>query len=350
MSGKLSRRTKIIALVTALVLGFGTAAAWGYDQTQKETIARGISIDGVAVGGMEPTQARQKINARILEPQQLPLVVRSDGGKFVLPADKLKVRADVAGAVDQAVEASRTGNLATRLFRRMTGSGSDTEIDMEVTWSRPALTKFVAEVAAKINRDPIDATVEPGPTSLTVVDGKDGLKLRDRHLDSRLAAILDEGSSRREVKAKTMVLKPGVTRNQVKANFPTYLTVDRSGYTLRLWKNLKVVKTYSVAVGKIGYETPAGLYSIQNKQVDPPWTAPDSDWAAEYAGKTIPGGAPDNPLKARWLGVNGSVGIHGTGDTGSLSSAASHGCIRMSVPEVIELYDQVPVGTPVYIG
>jgi lipoprotein-anchoring transpeptidase ErfK/SrfK len=221
---------------------------------------------------------------------------------------------------------------------------------MEVTWSRPALTGFVREVAREINRDPVDATVEPGPSSLTVVDGQDGVKLRDRKLDSKLAAILDTGSKRRTVEAQTVVLKPAVERSQVKSNFPTYLTVDRSGYTLRLWKNLKVAKTYSVAVGKIGYETPTGLYSIQNKQVDPPWTAPNSDWAGDYAGKTIPGGAPDNPLKARWLGVSGPVGIHGTGNPGSLSSAASHGCIRMSVPEVIELYDQVPVGTPVYIG
>jgi len=34
----------------------------------------------------------------------------------------------------------------------------------------------------------------------------------------------------------------------------------------------------------------------------------------------------------------------------SLGSAASHGCVRMSVPDVIDLYDRVDVGTPIYIG
>ena len=66
-------------------------------------------------------------------------------------------------------------------------------------------------------------------------------------------------------------------------------------------------------------------------------------------GQTIPGGAPNNPLKARWLGVNGSVGIHGTAEEWSIGSRASHGCIRMRVRDVIDLYPRVPMGTPVLI-
>jgi lipoprotein-anchoring transpeptidase ErfK/SrfK len=81
-----------------------------------------------------------------------------------------------------------------------------------------------------------------------------------------------------------------------------------------------------------------------------PWSVPNSPWAGALAGKVIPGGAPDNPIKARWLGIYDGAGIHGTDQTSSLGTAASHGCIRMSIPEVKELYAQVPVRTPVYIG
>ena len=59
---------------------------------------------------------------------------------------------------------------------------------------------------------------------------------------------------------------------------------------------------------------------------------------------------PDNPLKARWMGIYNGAGFHGTSDDGSLGSAASHGCVRMAVPDVIDLYDRVDVGTPVYIA
>ncbi len=67
-------------------------------------------------------------------------------------------------------------------------------------------------------------------------------------------------------------------------------------------------------------------------------------------GQVVPGGAPDNPLKARWLGVFDGAGIHGTDQVGSLGTAASHGCVRMSIPDVVELYPQVPVQAPMYIG
>jgi lipoprotein-anchoring transpeptidase ErfK/SrfK len=124
--------------------------------------------------------------------------------------------------------------------------------------------------------------------------------------------------------------------------------VDRNAFQLHLFKNLELVKSYPIAVGMQGLETPAGLYDVQDKQVDPTWHVPDSDWAGDLAGKTIPPG-PDDPLKARWMGFNGSAGIHGTSELDSLGSAASHGCIRMAVPDVENLYDQVDVGTPVYI-
>jgi lipoprotein-anchoring transpeptidase ErfK/SrfK len=50
------------------------------------------------------------------------------------------------------------------------------------------------------------------------------------------------------------------------------------------------------------------------------------------------------------MGIYNGAGIHGTTDVGSLGSAASHGCVRMSIPDVEDLYDRVDVGTPVYVG
>ena len=97
------------------------------------------------------------------------------------------------------------------------------------------------------------------------------------------------------------------------------------------------------------YPTPTGLFHVIAKQVNPSWSVPNSSWAGSLGGSTIPGGSPDNPLKARWIGITGSVGFHGTGDLWSLGSNASHGCVRMRVPDVINLYRRVHIGTPVYI-
>jgi lipoprotein-anchoring transpeptidase ErfK/SrfK len=108
------------------------------------------------------------------------------------------------------------------------------------------------------------------------------------------------------------------------------------------------VKTYTIAVGQAGLETPSGQYTVQDKQVNPTWHVPDSDWAGKLAGRVIPPG-PDNPLKARWIGIIDGAGIHGTVETGSLGTNASHGCIRMAIPDVIELFDRVPYGSTIFV-
>jgi lipoprotein-anchoring transpeptidase ErfK/SrfK len=76
---------------------------------------------------------------------------------------------------------------------------------------------------------------------------------------------------------------------------------------------------------------------------------PNSDWAGELAGQTIPPGDPENPLKARWLGFFDGQGIHGTDQISSLGKSASHGCIRMAIKDVKQLYAQVREGTPVFV-
>jgi lipoprotein-anchoring transpeptidase ErfK/SrfK len=144
-------------------------------------------------------------------------------------------------------------------------------------------------------------------------------------------------------------VRPAVTNADLPTRYPAFITVSRSTYQLRLFRRLRLYKTYAIAVGQAGLETPSGLYTIADKQVNPSWHVPNSPWAGELAGRVIPPG-PDDPLKARWLGFYNGAGIHGTDAIYSLGSAASHGCIRMSIPDVIELYDLVPTGTPIYVG
>src|SRR5215213_922216 len=195
----------------------------------------------------------------------------------------------------------------------------------------------------------VDAAIKPGPASLNTVPGEPGRALRADELREQLTGAVQSRGGR-TIRAQVDEVQPVVTTDELAAENPTYLTVDRSSFQLRLWQNLKLAKTYTVAVGAVGFDTPAGVYHIQNMAVNPAWNVSDSGWAGDLAGTTVPGGAPDNPLKARWMGIFDGAGIHGTDDLASLGSAASHGCVRMSVPDVIDLYDQVDVGTPIYIG
>ena len=127
-----------------------------------------------------------------------------------------------------------------------------------------------------------------------------------------------------------------------------YVRIDVSERKLYLYGgDDRLLKTYGVAVGMPAHPTPVGVFRIITKQRNPTWNPPDSAWAAGM-GPVPPG--PGNPLGTRWMGLNSpGIGIHGTPAPSSIGTAASHGCIRMRIPEAEDLFDRVFVGTPVEI-
>jgi lipoprotein-anchoring transpeptidase ErfK/SrfK len=324
------------------------AAAYAIDRANVDKIADGVRVGGVNVGGLSADDARHRLRTRLAKPIDNPVTVTLEGERHVLSPDRLQLRANVDGMVDEALAASRSGGFPARVWRYATGGSVDREVAPQISYSAQALDGFVDEIAERANRAPRDATVAPTPSSLDTVPAQDGLTLRDGDLKRQLRAAIDS-PRHRTVPAPVKRLEPQVTTDELADTYPVFLTVDRAAFRLRLWKDLKLARTYTIAVGQAGLETPAGQYTIDDKQVNPSWHVPDSDWAGELAGEVIPPG-PRNPLKARWMGFYAGAGIHGTEDLASLGTAASHGCIRMSIPDVVSLYDQVPPGTPIYVG
>jgi lipoprotein-anchoring transpeptidase ErfK/SrfK len=345
----MGRKTSIAVITAVVVVILGAAGAYAYDSSQKDKIAEGVTIAGVDVGGLDEDAAAALVRRRLLEPLRHSLKVSFDGKSWELTGAQLRVRAEVGKAVEEAVADSQDGGLPGRLVRYVTGGKVAESIAPQVTYSQRAVNKFVRRVAVAIDREPQNADVEAGADSLDVVAGENGRKLRDNQLTQDLSAAVLSAAAPHAIVAQVHPIKPEVTRSEVAAEYPSYLTLDRGTFTLRLWKNLKLAKTYTVAVGQEGLETPEGLYAIQEKEENPTWNVPDSAWAGSLAGQSIPPG-PSNPIKARWMAIYEGAGIHGTEETESLGSAASHGCVRMSIPDVEELYDEVEVGTPIYIG
>ena len=345
----MGRKFYIAVVLGVVLLLAGAVGAYAWDASRSDEIAEGITIGGVDVGGMTETQAEQAVSKALVEPLDEDVTVTQDGTKYVLSAQKLAVRADVASSVQKALNESQEGGLPTRVWRYATGGELDQDIEPSVEFNQEEINKFIETIAADVHQAPVNASVEPTATSIEPVQEQVGYALRQEDLREKVMAAV-KSPAEDKIKALVQETQPEVTTQDLADQYPVYLTVNRSNFELKLWENLELSKTYSVAIGAAGFETPTGEYAIQNKAVDPTWSVPDSDWAGTLAGKVIPGGAANNPLKARWMGFYDGAGIHGTDDTASLGSAASHGCVRMAVPDVIELYDEVPVGTPIYIG
>jgi lipoprotein-anchoring transpeptidase ErfK/SrfK len=342
-------RQKSFILVAALVLVLlvGAVAAYAYDSSRDDLIAKGVTIAGVDVGGMKVGEARRIVARELREPLERPISVVHSGRRFTLSAQDAGVHADVLGMVDEALAKSRDGSIFTRVARDLTGGDENAQVPARVTYDQGAIDGLVQRVSRQLNRKARDAEVDF--PSLEKVKQQNGVKVQARLLRQHLAQALTVPGVGRRVKAPVRVTHPKVTQADLAKEYPVVLVADRTNFQLKLYKQLQLVKAYTVAVGAVGFDTPAGLYHIQNKAENPTWTVPNSDWAGDLAGKSIPPG-PDNPLKARWLGIFDGAGIHGTDETYSLGHAASHGCLRMAIPDVIELYDQVPVGTPIYIA
>ena len=337
----------LLALLT-LALVCGAVAAYAYDSSRDDVIAEGVTVAGVDVGGMKVDEARRAVARSLDGPLGEPISVARAGRRFNMSAEDAGVHADVGGMVDEALEQSRDGNIFTRVTRDLGGGEENVRVPARISYDEEAVADLVARVKKQMNRPAKDAEVEF--PSMERIESKRGLKVRSAELRRRIADAIEIPGAERRLRIPAKRIQPKVSTAELEEKYPTVLVADRSNFQLHLYEGLELTRSYTVAVGALGFDTPAGLYHIQNKAVNPAWSVPDRDWAGALAGTVVPGGVPENPLKARWLGIYDGAGIHGTDVTSSLGTAASHGCIRMSIPEVIELYDKVPVGAPIYIA
>jgi L,D-transpeptidase catalytic domain/Putative peptidoglycan binding domain len=343
------RSPVFIAVVVGLALVFaGAAGVYAYDHAREDEIARGITVGGVDVGGLDRAKAEQVLRVNLVEPLQQPVVVRARGRRFRLTAERSRIRADIRASVEEAIARSRSGTMAGRAWRAITGGEVDADVEPRVRFSDAAVRRLVRRVRRSIDRPVRDASVDLNATGLRKRPARTGLKLDGERLGDRVATALTSLDDR-SVRASIRRVEPKVTLKDLARKYDTVVTIERGAYRLRLFKKLKPVATYPIAVGQAGLETPAGRYTVQNKAVNPSWHVPNSSWAGALAGRVIPPG-PENPIKARWMGIYDGAGIHGTDAVGSIGTNASHGCIRMLIPDVVELYDKVPVGAPVYIA
>jgi L,D-transpeptidase catalytic domain/Putative peptidoglycan binding domain len=343
------RRLIAVIALTVTVLLVGAGSLYAYDREVRKKIADGVTVNGVAVGGLTPAQARAKLSASLLEPLSRPVSVRYKGRRFTLTTEQAAVAVDIDGSVDRAMQVSTEGNMFTRTWREVRGRELDAQVEAKIDYSEDAVRRISRRVERRLEIEARDASVDLESGKVEPKPSRDGLDVRAARLRKDIRAELLDMGDTRIARVKTRVVEPKVTTDELAKKYPAVLIVNRGSFTLDLYKNLELHKTYRVAIGQAGYDTPTGLYNIQNKAVNPAWSVPNSDWAGSLAGTVVPPG-PSNPIKARWLGIYDGAGIHGTDATGSIGTAASHGCIRMLIPDVVELYDQVPVGAPVYIA
>jgi lipoprotein-anchoring transpeptidase ErfK/SrfK len=309
-------------LLIAIVVVAVVAPVLSGDAAPPVLAAEGVTLAGIPIGGMSYDQATAAVSPAFSR----PIRVVYDGSSWRLD------RAKYGGSVALADGVSRA--LAAK-------PGQD--VDLKASVDVDALKKFVRALDKRISYPAKDAELV-GLTGLTpnITDATPGLQLQKALTVQRITRAM-EGATQTRVRAGVRPVAPTVTS----ANFGPVIVIRRSSNELRYYEGTRLAQTFGVATGQSIYPTPTGQFSIVDMQLNPWWRPPDSAWAKGL--KPIPPG-PGNPLGTRWMGLNApGVGIHGTPDDASIGYSASHGCIRMHIPDAEWLFQHVHVGTQVII-
>jgi hypothetical protein len=324
---------KRVALPLLFLLGLaaagGLSAGFGYGSfttstgttTGTQVIAAGVTIGGVAVGGMTADQAEAAVTAAFEQPVRLQVMSH----KLFVKPERLGTIALVHDAVTRAL-----------------GAAPGTELKLRVRLSRPKAQAYVDSLGRHFDRKPVDAQLSLWRLRPRITRAKAGWSLRRLPaLSAIFTALVD--NSRAPLRLEFRTLEPRVTPKDV----GPVIVIHRGSNRLYLYNGMRPWRVFGVATGQSSYPTPLGRWTIVVKWRNPWWYPPKSPWAK--GAKPIPPG-PGNPLGTRWMGLSASgVGIHGTPDDTSIGYSASHGCIRMHIPDAEWLFNRVRIGTTVFI-
>jgi lipoprotein-anchoring transpeptidase ErfK/SrfK len=280
-----------------------------------------VSIDGVRVGFLDRTGAASAVERGFAR----KLVVVIDGAVVRLNPKNLATPY-VDGAVGKAWNAQ-----------------SGTDVGLVVSVHGEPIRAVAAKLARRFDRRSVDATLSLKDGRPYVSPDRPARRLDEHALVAGVVRALAT-NGRPTLRFATTTTPAAVTSDDLR---PVIL-INRSINRLTLYANGGLVRQFPVATGQAIYPTPAGRFRIVVKWKNPWWYPPTYDSWAKGLSPVPPG--PNNPLGTRWMGLSApGVGIHGTDEPGSIGYSASHGCIRMQVPDAEWLFDHVAVGTTVFI-
>jgi lipoprotein-anchoring transpeptidase ErfK/SrfK len=310
------KRFVFLLVVAAVASGAAAPSA-----QRMKVVPGGVQIGGVRVGGLTSEQARNAVSWWYNRPLHFVFY----GKHWTVRPAALGASVDTDNAVQQVLNARRTDHLSLR-----------------VKVNPAQIQRYVRALDGRLSVEAQDATATLVGLRPVLKPGTPGLELNRLKTMQRIEAAL--AVARRPVlhpAARTVA--PSVTTN----SFGAVVVIYRGSNELHLYKGAQPWRTFQVATGQSIYPTPTGSWHVVDMQRNPWWRPPDSPWAKGL--KPIPPG-PGNPLGTRWMGLDASgVGMHGTPDAASIGYSASHGCIRMRIPDAEWLFDHVRIGTPVFI-
>jgi lipoprotein-anchoring transpeptidase ErfK/SrfK len=328
-----------VSLLLAIAVFLGFLFIW--DMVDSGEIFMGITIDGQKVEGMSRADAARVIENKVNVPLNRTLVLYHGVKEVPLDPKAVNLVIDTRKMADAAYWAGRSPNMFSRMFRRLFGKPMKLDIPVLAKYDTAKLRGFVAGVARDLDYAPTSASIDVSKGYPVIKPSRDGLQVKQQETMNVLGAAL--AKHQRKVPVPTAAIKPAVNESDI----GKVIIIKKKEHALYLYDRDNLINSYVIAVGMPQYPTPNGEFHITYKEKNPTWL-PTSEWAKDKRGIPQPPG-PNNPLGGYWMDIGGGLGIHATPYESTLGQDASHGCIRMATWAAEEVFNNVKVGTPVFI-
>ncbi len=195
------------AIIGIVVLAIVVDSALYYNKVHK-----GVSIEGVDVGGMTRAEAEATLDKFVGDAQASPIVLTTDNRSWPLMPDEVGTKMDVVGAVAEAMEISRRKNFFANLGTRFRLYFTEQDVPLVGTVDTAMMDEFLADLAKQIDVAPVNAglAIDVGNATIKVIEDRQGLRVDKDTLREELKAILFTLHST-EIEIPTVVLEPQVT-------------------------------------------------------------------------------------------------------------------------------------------
>ncbi len=340
---------RVVAVAAAVLVAVVTAPAGiGYATLHADGTAAGVlpastTVGGVDVSGLDRAAAVAAVR-RIVE-RNFDRAATLQVGRRTYTTDLRSLGAgdDAETAVETAFRQSRRGTVS-RFWDRLSHRSGGSTVPVRVDGPQPGPLQAIVSRAVR------EAAVEPVSAGVSLRGGwlRFTRATTGRRLDPVVAADALRASLRDGL---THVVAPVTVSPEVADTaFDTVVLVRTGENRLYVYQGARVARVFAVATGSPDFPTPTGHFHVEAKRYLPTWTNPhpDEGWGKLEPATIAPG--PANPLGTRAMNLDvPNIRIHGTPAAASVGYSASHGCIRMRMPDVEALYPMVPTGTSVFV-
>jgi lipoprotein-anchoring transpeptidase ErfK/SrfK len=345
-----TRRTLLwVAGSAVFVLAVAALVGLRYDQAHRNDLLPGVRIGGVAVGGDSAESVAARFDRQLPELGRRTVQVDAGPETDRLALREMGVDSDVDEVLARARDDADDMGLARRLWHRVLDKPVNRSYSVRFHVDRSEVRDALSDLRGRVARAPADARIDTSTGLVQIVPAVDGRSLDLTEATDRTRSAADRLANGSPLAPIPLVRAPLVMQKPKVTGFADVILIRTGENRLYHYENGALRRTYTVATGTARYPTPKGNFEIVLKRFRPTWVNPDPTGWGRSLPRSIPPG-PGNPLGTRAMNLNSpGIRIHGTSNVRSLGTAASHGCIRMAMPEVEELFALVETGTPVII-